>query len=83
MRPIRTSTSVVHYVQPEIAAEGNGLLRLVGEMHCRARFRIVETERHLRSDAAPCIPYSVILDLATLPILWLLSAFAAVLRIMV
>ena len=51
MRPIRTSTAVVQYVQPEIAAEGNGLSRLVVEMHCRARFRIVETERHPRSDA--------------------------------
>ena len=52
VRPIRTSTAVGLCPQPETAAEGSVLSRHIVEMHCRARFRIVETERQPRSDPA-------------------------------
>ena len=52
VRPIRTSTTVGLSPQPETAAEGSVSSRHIVETLCRARFRIVETERQPRSDPA-------------------------------
>ena len=52
VRPIRTSTAVGLSPQPETAAEGSVSSRHIVETLCRARFRIVETERQPRSDPA-------------------------------